>query len=269
MVSERISELGLSRAETIYDLVVRLHCLCMRYRCQVRFIHVSSTRMIGQVIDRLSRGSLYRGVINGKPMLLFLSLGESVLKRLEKLGRLIYQWDYNLGRSVETLDPEGWVVRGRGHGRGEESIDGVWIPKFRTGTFICIPSLGVARIFIEELCQARHKRTDSAHVLVVPRIIWNKGRRHVHKLEDLILGIPAGSGYIWPQEIHETLIFAIYLPFLNRFPWELRRKNLLVGVVRHLRGGLKKYHSLVEDMLSQIFQKTRVSRRPKFFFPSE
>ena len=79
---------------------------------------------------------MYKGVMNGKPMLLFLSLGESVLKRLDKLGRLIYQWDYNLGRSVETLDPEGWVVRGRGHGRGEESIDGVWIPKFNAGNFI-------------------------------------------------------------------------------------------------------------------------------------
>ena len=32
----------------------------------------------------------------------------------------------------------------------------------------------------------------------------------MHKLEDLILDISAGSGYIWPQEMHETLILAIY-----------------------------------------------------------
>ena len=52
--------------------------------------------------------------------------------------------------------------------------------------------------------------------------------------EGLILDILEGSGYIWHQEFHETLILAIYFPYLDRFPWELRRKNLLVGVGRHL-----------------------------------
>ena len=61
----------------------------------------------------------------------------------------------------------------------------------------------------------------------------------MHKLTDLILDIPAGSGYIWPQEIHETIILAVYFPYLNRFMWEPWRKKLLVGVGRHLRGVLK------------------------------
>ena len=79
---------------------------------------------------------------------------------------------------------------------------------------------------------------------------------HAHSA-DHILVIPAGSGYKWPQEMHETLILAIYFTFLNMFPWELRRKNLLLGVGRHLRGVLKEYHSLVEDLLSNVFQQTR------------
>ena len=42
--------------------------------------------MIVQVTGRLSRGSLQKGVMNGKPMLLLLPLGESALKRLDPLG---------------------------------------------------------------------------------------------------------------------------------------------------------------------------------------
>ena len=72
MVSESIAATGLSRAETLYGLVVQLHCLCMRYRCKVRFIHIFGTRIIGEGTDRLSRGSFYEGVMNGKTMMLFL-----------------------------------------------------------------------------------------------------------------------------------------------------------------------------------------------------
>ena len=46
MVSDSIAVAGSLRSENIYDLVVRLHFLCMRYRCQVRFIHFSGTWMI-------------------------------------------------------------------------------------------------------------------------------------------------------------------------------------------------------------------------------
>ena len=105
MVSERISVEESSRAENLYDLVVRLHCLCMRYMCHVRFIHVDGTWMIGQITDGLSRGSFYEGVMNSKHMLSFLPLGEYELKRLEPLGRWIEQWASEIGRYVETLDP--------------------------------------------------------------------------------------------------------------------------------------------------------------------
>ena len=74
--------------------------------------------------------------MNGKSMLLFLPLGELALKRLEPLGRWIEQWDSEIGRSIETLYPEGWFFRGHDNDGGEENIYGVWIPKFRPGIFI-------------------------------------------------------------------------------------------------------------------------------------
>ena len=69
MVSEIISVAGSSGAETLYDLVVQLHCLCMRYMFQVIFIHVAGTRIIGQGTNVISRVRLYEGVVNVKPML--------------------------------------------------------------------------------------------------------------------------------------------------------------------------------------------------------
>ena len=63
--------------------------------------------------------------MNCKHMLLCLHLGELELKRLEPLGRWVEQWDYELRRSIETLDPEVWVVRGHDHDGVEENIDGI------------------------------------------------------------------------------------------------------------------------------------------------
>ena len=74
MVSESITLAVSYRAKTLYDLVVRLHYLCMRYRCKVRFIHVSGTQMIDQRTYGISRGSLYKGFMNGKPILSLLHL---------------------------------------------------------------------------------------------------------------------------------------------------------------------------------------------------
>ena len=62
--------------------------------------------------------------MNGKSMLLLLPFGESMLKSSYPLGRWIDQWDYEIGRYVETLDPEGWVFRGHDHDGGEEHIYG-------------------------------------------------------------------------------------------------------------------------------------------------
>ena len=76
----------------------------MRYKCQVRFVHVSGTGVIGQGTDGLSRVTLYERVMNRKCMLLYLPLVESVLKRSYPLGRWIDQWDSELGRSVDTMD---------------------------------------------------------------------------------------------------------------------------------------------------------------------
>ena len=50
-------------------------------------------------------------------------------------------------------------------------MDRFWIPWLNAGMFVWSPAPTVARIVIEEMRQARHKRTHSAHVLGVLRLL--------------------------------------------------------------------------------------------------
>ena len=75
----------------------------------------------------------------------------------------------------------------------------------------------VARILIEELRQARKKRTQSVHILGFLRLLCSEWRRNIQKYADLIIEIPAGCGDILPREMHETLMIVIYFPDINRF----------------------------------------------------
>ena len=69
MVSKIIAASGSSKLDTLFDLVVRLHCLSMRFKYNVRFIHVAGTWMISQVTDGLYRGDMYEGMMKGETIL--------------------------------------------------------------------------------------------------------------------------------------------------------------------------------------------------------
>ena len=74
MVSESIAAAGSFKSEVLLDLVMRLHCLSMHFRCNFRFIHVAGTRMIRQVTEGLSSGDIYEGIMMQKTMIYFLLL---------------------------------------------------------------------------------------------------------------------------------------------------------------------------------------------------
>ena len=71
------------------------------------------------------------------------------------------------------------------------------------------------------------------------------------KSADLMFDLPVGSD-VWPSEMHETLIVAVYFPYLSRYPWELRKSPLLVDVDRCVCLLLKENVSLAGDFLSQF-----------------
>ena len=94
---------------------------------------------------------------------------------------------------MELLTPEGWFERGHDFFGSRRNCDGVWIPAYKTGTYIWAPPPGAARHAIEELRQARQKRQQSVHLFVCPRLLYDEWRRHMYKSADLIVFLPAGK----------------------------------------------------------------------------
>ena len=95
---------------------------------------------------------------------------KSALARSPALSKWIKGWASTLRREVDALEPAGWFERRHDHDGGEMNVDGVWIPNFRSGKFVWSKEPAVTRIVIEELRQARQKRTQLSHVLGVQRL---------------------------------------------------------------------------------------------------
>ena len=91
----------------LFDLVVRIHCLSMRFKCNARFIRVAGTRIISQGKDGLSRGDIYEGIMKGETMPYFIPLEQLSLARSPALSKWIKGWASTLGREVEVLYPAG------------------------------------------------------------------------------------------------------------------------------------------------------------------
>mmetsp|Transcript_20683 Transcript_20683/g.30301 ORF Transcript_20683/g.30301 Transcript_20683/m.30301 type:complete len:1268 (-) Transcript_20683:9637-13440(-) len=256
MVSESIASKGSSVSKPLYELVVRLFTLEMQAKCNVQLIHVAGTRMIAQGTDGLSRGDMYEGVMRGESMLSHVPIHIDAIERSPTLLPWVLEWASQLGHKVELLDPEGWFERGHDIGGGTRNVDNVWMPLYKPGTYLWAPPPAAGRHVIEEVRQARHKRQSSSHIVMCPRLMWNEWRRHVHKSADIIFQLPAGND-AWPSKMHEPLIFAVYLPYLHRCPWELRKTRLLVDLERQLRTLLKEDISAAGDLLSEFLQSSR------------
>ena len=87
--------------------------------------------------------------------------------------------------------------------------------------------------------------------------MFGEYRRHLYKSADLILTVEAGVCDWWPENMHESLIIAIFFPYLSRCPWELRRTELMVGLERKLRKLLKEDPGAAGDLLSEFCFFTR------------
>ena len=217
--AESVIHKGLSSSPLLYDLVVRLHKLSYTFLCAIQIIHVSGTRMISQ----LSRSDMLEGVFKGRDMLSFVPLHLSALDREPSLTEWVESWLVDTKYSkLKILKAEDWFLRGHDHIIGfRKNLDGVIMPSYRKGTFVWSPPPAAARIELEELRQARHKRQASLHVFLVPRLMSPEWRSQLYKTADLIFSIPAGHTH-WQKSTHEPLTVAICFPYIHRTPWELK-----------------------------------------------
>jgi hypothetical protein len=224
---------GSSTSKKLHGLILKLHKLQMEFRIIVHLIHVSGKRMIAQGTDGCSRGVLMEGVMAGQDMLSFVDLAKTALERSPPLLDWIRSWTMN--ETLEPLTPEEWFTKGHGITGGHSDSHGVWMPDHESSGNIHLwaPQPAVADAMLEELLKARHKRTDTYHVIVVPRLLSPRWRRLFHKVSDLYFVVPAETDY-WPSNMFEPLWVGIVLPFVPYRPWQLKRAPLLVELARKL-----------------------------------
>lgn len=230
--AEAIFHNGSSKSPLLFDLVLRLHKIEMRFKCKVHFIHCAGTRMISQGTDGLSRGNLLSGVMAGKAMTEFVPIHLSAVDRCSKLKTWIQSF---VDDSTEFLTPAEWFHRGHDilPNEFEINLDGIKLPRVRTGTFVWTPPPCLAEVAIEELRKARHKRTSSQHLFIVPRLMQPTYLKHLHKAADLIISVPVGHP-AWPESMFEPLTIAFVFPFLSYRPWQLRGSEGLLEMGRSL-----------------------------------
>ena len=165
---------GTSHSPKLCALVLRLRKLEMRTGMILHIIHVSGKRMIASGVDGMSRGDHSTGVMAGKDLVSFVPIHKSALERSPNLRPWLE--DILEGHDAKFLDPKGWFS-------GAEA----------EGTFVWTPAPAAADLVVERLGTARHKRPNSLHLVVVPRLMTGYWRKALLKATDCCIQINSGS----------------------------------------------------------------------------
>jgi hypothetical protein len=160
MTTEAAFWKGSSQSKKLFELVLRLRKLEMEHDMIIHVVYVSGRRMIKQGSDGLSRAAHSEGVMQGKPMVDYIPLHLDPLVREARLK----PWLESLLRGLgpEFLTSEGWFDEGQGR-----------------GTYVWTPAPAAGEVVVEQLGRALLKRPESMHIVVVPRIMAGRWRRHL------------------------------------------------------------------------------------------
>jgi hypothetical protein len=175
--------------------------------------------MIWSGVDGLSRGDHNSGVMAGEAMLSFVPLSQDAAERSPSLLPWVRSWaaDKDQSKPVKVLSPTEWCD-----------------PHPSGGTYVWIPPPAAASHAVEWMAQSIHKRPDSVHIMLVPRLMTNLWRKRLSKTSDLLFTIPLESKVIWKKENHEPLMCAVCLPLSQSSPWSHRASARVKGVFKRL-----------------------------------
>jgi hypothetical protein len=196
---------GTSSSELLFNLIIRLRKIEMSGVCIIHMIHVAGTRMIWQGTDGLSRGDWNAGVMAGESMISFVPLHQSVCERNPAVEDRFRKWmNEGIDRriSVVWLTPQNWA--------SNMTVRAV---------YVWTPPPAAADVAAEYLARAIHKRPNSTHMFICPRLMTARWLRVVRKTSDVILRIPVGC-CIWGIDQHEPLILALCFPLSGASPWK-------------------------------------------------
>ena len=182
---------------------------------------------------------------------LFVDLGQTAVDRHPPLLDLVRSWT-NRPR-LEVLTPEGWFEEGHGITGGKHNAHKIWMPAHGPAgqLYLWAPQPPVADAALEQLLVARHKQTDSFHVIMIPRLMTPWWRRLFLKASDFTFVVSPGSPF-WPSDMFESLWVGIVVPFTHYRPWCFRRALLLVELGRELRRMLETGEGDAGNILRQL-----------------
>jgi hypothetical protein len=263
--AERAFYNGTSSSKKLFELVLRLRLLETRAGCKIVIVHVAGTRMIDQGSDGLSRGSLSEGVMRGEAMISFIPLHQNAFEQNQELRT--WTDEFLAGNKhddpLEYLKPVDWFERGHDLNGGDWELtmpppnkERQWMPRYKKGRYVWSPPPGAAPAALEQLRKSRHKRQNSTHLFICPRLLYPLWQRSLFRSADLILEIPAGHP-AWPANMHEPLILAIYFPFISHRPWQLKRSPCLLDVEGYLQRMFKACEGAEGLVLRQLWSFSR------------
>jgi hypothetical protein len=159
---------GTSTSPKLLDLVIRFHQLQSKHGIAILISHVSGKRMIAHGTDGLSRGLLNEGVMAGESFYACIPFNLSASSRSSSLVPWIGSW---AGEDVTHLQPEDWFERAHDASGWKMGPDNFKTPRIKRGCYLWTPPPAAADVALEQLRQARHKRQDSFHIFVCPKLM--------------------------------------------------------------------------------------------------
>ena len=221
---------GNSSSTKLFDLIVRVKLLEVKYGVKVLVTHVAGKRMQAQGTDGVSRGSLREGVAVGKEMITFCPWGKSALETSPSLKSWIHSW---AGNSSIILEPKDWYLRGHDINGGSFDKKRFWYSEYSKGTYVWAPPPAAADACLEELRKARMKRKESMHIVIIPCLMTPLWLKQLNKAADCIFTISPVHPF-WPTNCFESLTVAILFPYLSYRPYQLKGTPKMFYVGRRM-----------------------------------
>jgi len=221
---------GTSSSRKLLDLVIRYHQLQSKYGIVIFTSHVSGKRMIAQGTDGLSRGLLNEGVMAGESFFAFVPFNLSADLRSPSLVPWFRSW---AGEELIHLQPADWFERGHDIVGWKLGQDKFKRPRIKRGCYLWTPPPAAADVALEQLRQARHKRQDSFHIFVCPKLLTPRWQKQLYKAADIVFALPIGTS-VWPSNRFEPCLVGLCFPFLRCRPWQLQGSPKMYAVGREL-----------------------------------
>ena len=204
---------GASRSKLLHNMVLDLRAMEMAGDIIVRFVWISGKRMIWQGGDGLSRGDFTSGAMAGGAFLKYLPLHENAIQRHPDLEKELLEWVPKRTRGTK------WKLA-----KVEDWFHEVFLDP--EGSWIWAPPPVLAKVAVEQLCEAKHLFPKSKHVFVCPSIMTGVWRKQLLKVADCQFSLINGCK-LWPEDMYEPLTVALLCPPLFQSPWKAGRSPLM------------------------------------------